>query len=168
MKKDYFRENSALDTGRKKVYTLKQGNIELLNPKTGKSVGFLEKDDLVYKVNVVEEENGEKMLVFRVIKYAGKKHQNTLFKANKDLFTRHYSDEDIKKSSADGGTTTTENEEKEMNFGVPVVSGLGVGVISFLLAKKYGKNVWLYGIGGLALGALAGHLIINKGLTKKK
>ena len=165
MKKDYFRENSALDKGRKKVYTLKEGNIELLNPKDGKSVGYLEKGELVYKVNTVEE-NGEKLLVFRVIKYAGKKHQNTLFKASKSLFERHYSDEDIKKSSVEGDAPKA--EDKKMNFGVPVVTGLGVGVVSYLLAKKYGKNVWIFGGIGLALGAIAGHLIVNKNMIKKK
>lgn len=165
MKKDYFRENSALDKGRKKVYHLKEGNIELLNPKDGKSVGYLEKDELVYKVNIVEE-NGEKLLVFRVMKYAGKKHQNTLFKASRSLFERHYSDDDIKKSSVDGDTK--KDDEKKMNFGVPVITGLGVGVLSYLLAKKYNKNVLIFSIGGIILGATVGHLIINKGLVKKK
>lgn len=167
MKKDYFRENISLDMGRKKVYKLKDGNIELLSPKDGSMVGFLEKGELIYKVNIVDE-NGEKMFVFRVMKYAGKKHQNTLFKAKKDLFEKYYTEDADGKSNIDGDKTPVDKSgDKKMNFGVPVVVGLGLGVLGYLIAKKYNKNVWLFGISGLAIGGTLGHIVVNKGLTKK-
>ncbi len=170
MKKDHFRENDALDKGRKKVYHLKEGNIELLNPKDGSLVDYLQKGDLVYYISTVED-GGEKMLVFRAMKFAGKKNQNTHFKAKKSLFEKHYTEDKNGKSNVDGdGKESVVKDDKKgtkTNVVAPVIIGLGIGAASFFIAKKYNKNVWIFGTVGLAIGLGLGHLIVNKGLTLK-
>jgi len=167
VKKDYFRENDALDKGRKKVYHLKEGNIELLNPRDGSLAGYLERGDLAYRIKIINE-NGEKMLVFRAMKFAGKKNQNAHFKAKKDLFAKHYTEDKDGKSSVDGDKSAEKKEEgKKTSILVPVVTGLGIGTLSYFIGKKYNKNAWIFGGVGLLVGGILGHLIANKKMVKK-
>ena len=164
MKKDHFRDTNLIDKGRKKVFILKEGNIELPNPKNGISVGYLDKGDLVYLVKPINE-NGVDMLVFRVMKYAGKKHQNTLFKAKADLFENHFKEDESKNSNADGDEN--KNEDKKQNYVVPAVIGVSLGAVGYLIAQKYQKNVWAFAIGGLLIGGTLGYIVANK-KTKNK
>jgi hypothetical protein len=161
MKKDYFREGSALQKGRRKIYELLDGNIELLNPKDGKLVDYLQKGELVYVVKSVDE-NNEKMIVFKVMKFAKDKSKNLIFKAKKDLFKKHYTEDE---SNAEGDTANTDT--KKTNYGIPVITGLGLGAVAFLIAQKYNKNLWLFTIGGLALGGFIGHIAVNGKSNKK-
>ena len=69
------------------------------------------------------------------------------------------------------GETKDESETKDkvkLNYKVPLIVGLGIGTISYVLAKKFQKNALFFGLAGLVLGVTVGHYIANKGLGKKE
>jgi hypothetical protein len=120
----------------------------------GKEDGVLEKDDLIYVVRKVDKNDTENY-AFTVLKFADTDKEKTIYFGSPDFFKRYYDDQ----SNIVG--EETETKEKK-NIIVPAIVGLGLGYVSYSIAKRFMLNAVLLGIGGVVLGSIAGHLISNK------
>jgi hypothetical protein len=152
--------NDKIINGRKKVFLATQ-KLELLLP-NGKSDGFLEKDDAVYVVKRVKIK-GVSYLKFRVIKFANSKKEPQVYTAERKYFKRYVET----KSNIDGDSSDTNSAiaPSKVNYKVPTITALSGGVLGYLLAKKYDKNLLVFGFGGVVIGALVG-VFITKYKTK--
>ena len=153
--------NDRIANGRKKVFLATQ-KLELLLP-NGKSDGFLEKDDAVYVVKRVKIK-GVSYLKFRVIKFANSKKEPQVYTAERKYFKRYVET----KSNIDGDSAADTNSAiapSKVNYKVPTITALSGGVLGYLLAKKYDKNLLIFGFGGVVIGALVG-VFITKYKTK--
>jgi len=157
---DIFRKDdgSTIVEGRRKIYST-QMPMKLLLP-DGTNDGVLEKDDLIYVAQKIEKD-GNDVFRFMVLKFAETDKEKKIYCGDAKFFNRYYDD----KSNVIG--EDIENE-KEVNYKVPLITGVGLGTIAYLLAKKYQKNSLAFGLIGLIVGATAGHLMANKGLGKKE
>jgi len=151
---DIFRKDdgSTIKEGKRKIYaTVSPMKLVLPN---GKEDGVLEKDDLIYVVRKLEKNNTENY-AFTVLKFADTDKEKTIYFGSPDFFKRYYDDQ----SNIVG--EETETKEKK-NIIVPAIVGLGLGYVSYSIAKRFMLNAVLLGIGGVVLGSIAGHLISNK------
>lgn len=168
---DIFRKDdgSTITEGRRKIYEATQA-LKLLLP-NGKDDGVLDIGDLVYVAKKSKKDNKENYH-FMVLKFSNTDKQKTIYTSDSDFFKKHIED----KNSVDGETTSESKSktdsiketEKKKNYTVPVISSLGFGFVGYLLAKKYAQNSMVFGIGGMVLGAILGHYIANKGMTKSE
>jgi hypothetical protein len=151
---DIFRKDdgSTIKEGKRKIYaTVTPMKLVLPN---GKEDGVLEKDDLIYVVRKVDKNDTENY-AFTVLKFADTDKEKTIYFGSPDFFKRYYDDQ----SNIVG--EETETKEKK-NIIVPAIVGLGLGYVSYSIAKRFMLNAVLLGIGGVVLGSIAGHLISNK------
>ena len=160
---DIFRKDdgSTVIEGRRKIYSTKTP-MKLLLP-NGKDDGVLDKGDLIYVMQ--KTKSGDKDLFrFMVLKFAETDKQKKVYSGDSQYFKQYFD----KTSNADG-ENTEESKDKKINYKVPLITGVGVGAVCYLLANKFQKNALAFGIGGLVVGAIIGHYIINinKANTKK-
>jgi len=158
---DIFRKDdgSTIIEGRRKIYSA-QMPMKLLLP-DGTDDGVLDKGDLVYVAQKIDKD-GKDIFRFMVLKFAETDKEKKIYCGDSQFFDRYYDD----KSNVVGEEKDTKDETK-LNYKVPIITGLGLGTISYLLAKRFQKNALALGICGLVVGVVAGHYIANKGLGKK-
>lgn len=157
---DIFRKDdgSTIIEGRKKIYSTVTP-MKLLLP-DGTNDGVLEKGDLIYVAQKINKD-GKDLFRFRVLNFAKTKKENNIYFGDSQFFNRYYDE----KSNVIGEEVV--KEEKKPNYIVPAITGIGLGFIGYSLSKKYNKNMLIFSIGGIILGATIGNLIANKGLGKK-
>lgn len=151
---DIFRKNdgSTIIEGRKKIYAT-ETPMKLLLP-NGNDDGILDKDDLIYVVQKMNKGDKE-YFRFMVLKFAETDKQKNIYMGDSNFFRRHFDD----KSNVVGEEN---NDDKEkINYKIPIIVGVGIGTIGYLMAKYFNKNVLAYTLGGLVIGGLAGHYISN-------
>lgn len=159
---DIFRKDdgSTLIEGRRKIYSTVTP-MKLLLP-DGTDDGVLDKDDLIYVAQKIDK-NGKDLFRFMVLKFAETDKKKKIYVGDSQFFKRYYDE-----NSNVVGDETKDKDEKKPNYIVPAISGLGLGAVSYLLAKKYQKNALLIGVCGLVVGLVAGHYIANKGFNKEE
>ena len=145
-----FNPNSeTIQRGRRKVFSATQ-KLELLLP-SGKSDGFLEEGDAIYVVKAVKIKN-VRFLKFKVIKFADSKKENQIYTAERKYFKPYFE----KKSNITG------SESKKRNYVVPMITGVSGGLLGYLFAKKYDKNLLVFGLGGMIVGSLIGIYLLKQ------
>lgn len=151
-----FADNEVIRRGRKKVFQA-IAKLELLLPNKN-SDGILEKGDLVYVVQKVKK--GNKIIYrFRVIKFADTKKEEKIYSAEKKYFKQYFD----KKSGFEG-----EEEKNKSNFIIPTITGIGGGILGYLISEKFQKNKFAFAFGGLALGLGIGIFILKNKNGKNK
>jgi hypothetical protein len=158
---DIFRKDdgSTVAEGRKKVY-ITQIPMKLLLP-DGSDDGVLDKDDLVYVLQSFNKGDGT-YYRFMVMKFADTNKEKKLYCGDSKFFKRHFDEQ-----SNVIGEEEKDEPKKETNYKVPIITGLALGMVSYLIADKFNKNALLYGILGVAVGIVGGHYMVNKGLNSK-
>lgn len=141
--------NEVIKRGRRKVFSATE-KLELLLP-NGKSDGFLEKGDAIYVVKGVKIK-GVRYLKFRVIKFADSKKENVVYTAERKYFEPYFE----KKSNIEG-----EKASNKRKYIVPSITALSGGVLGYLIAKKYNKNLLAFGFGGVIIGSLFGVFLLK-------
>ena len=157
---DIFRKDdgSTVIEGRRKIYST-QTPMKLLLP-DGKDDGVLDKDDLIYVAQKITKD-GKDIFRFMVLKFAETDKGKKIYCGDAQFFNRYYDEN----SNVVGEEVV--KEEKKTNYIVPAITGIGLGTIAYLLAKKFQKNAIVIGLSGTLIGALVGHYIANKGLGQK-
>ena len=156
----------VIQRGKKKIYSAKE-RLELTLP-NGDSDGFLEKGDLVY-LSQKYKVNGTSAYRFRVMKFFDTEKQSKVYTAEKIHFEPHFE----KKSSADAVEKTLDAvankvaDEKEFNYTVPAILGIGAGVLGYMGAQKYGKNTIHFALGGLVIGVAVGIFLVKRNEKKQ-
>jgi len=153
-----FTDDEVMQRGRKKIFSTKE-KLELVLP-SGKRDGFLEKDDLIYLVKKAKI-NKKDAVQFRVIKFAESPKEATIYSAEEKYFEPYVEH----KAGVDGEPDKTEkksNEKKEINYTIPVVTGIAGGVVAFMIAKKYNKSALKIGVIGALIGVGVGIFIIKQ------
>jgi hypothetical protein len=150
-----FADNEVIQRGRRKVYQTTD-NIELVLP-NGKKDGFLKKGEVVYVVKKVRK--GDSIIYrFTVIKFADTKRMSRVYSAEKKFFAPYFD----KTSSFLG-----KNDDKK-KYIIPAITGLGGGILGYLIAQRYQKNSLAFGFGGLAIGLAVGIFILKTKNGKDK
>jgi len=147
--------NEVIKRGRRKVFAATE-KLELLLP-NGDSDGFLEQGDAIYVVKGVKIKD-VRYLKFRVIKFADSKKENQVYTSERKYFKPYFE----KKSNVDGDESESVIKSKnEINYKVPAITALSGGLLGYLFAKKYNKNLIALGLGGAIVGSLIGVFIIK-------
>ena len=159
-KSDIFRrdDGSNIIEGRRKIYAT-EIPMKLLLP-NGNDDGILEKDDLIYVVQKINN-NGKENFRFMVLKFAETDKQKNIYLGDSNFF-RKYFDEKSNVVGEESG-----DDKEKVNYKIPIVVGAGIGTIGYLMAKYFNKNVLAFTLGGLLIGGLAGHYISNINKNKK-
>ncbi len=166
MKTDIFatrNDGSDMTGKRKKVMAYSNATPQpLFVEKDGRQekIDALNKGDLVFMIN---DGDAKGIVDFLVVKFADTENHWLIFKGSKSNF----SPADIKSDTISNveGTPNVDKDGKlpsdkkiKNNYAIPLVAGIGGGVIGFLAAKRFNENVFACAALGLIVCAGLGYL----------
>lgn len=171
MKVDHFatETSSNIEGKRKNMLVYNYYNPEPLyidDKGKQKKIGDLKKGDLVYKVN--ESENaGKKVIDFMVVKFADTDNHFLTFKSDRPDDFIEYKGEEKTLPNVDENGNLPSDKKMRGNLAIPVIVGIGGGVIGYYFSQRAQAKPLGYVLGGIALFAGIGYLVTQMG-TKPK